>query len=130
VAAGALAGCGGGGNNYALAPTKACFVKRGYPAVAQSNHALPGSGGNLRISLGPVYGLQEVFVVFGRDATEAKAIENRAVDLAERTFAARNLVFPRSAVLAGVQRHGNVFYYSVTGPISELVRNLIQACLR
>jgi hypothetical protein len=33
-------------------------------------------------------------------------------------------------VLAGVQVNGNVFYYSITGPISEMVRNLIHACLR
>jgi hypothetical protein len=129
TAAGVLAGCGGGGTHYSLTPTKACFEKHGYPAVAQTNRALPGSGGNLRIALGPAYGMEEVFVVFGRDATEARSIEKRAVDLAERTFAARNLVFPRRAVLAGVQLHGNVFYYSATGPISVFVRNLIQGCL-
>jgi hypothetical protein len=130
VAAGALAGCGGGGTHYSLPATKACFTKQGYPVLAQANHALPGSGGNLRISLGPGYGMEEVFVVFGRDSTEAKAIESRAVDLAEKTFAARNLVLPRNAVLAGVRVSGNVFYYSSTGPISELVHTLIQSCLR
>ncbi len=131
VLVGALAGCGGGSSStYSLAKSRACFTGKGFQAQAVVNRSLPGSGGDLRIAMGPKFGMEYVFLVFGRNASEATATENHAVDLTEKTFAQRQLVMPRSAVLAGVEVIKNVFFYSNSGPISQDVRNDIQQCLR
>jgi hypothetical protein len=129
IVVGTVAGCGGA-SSYSLARTQACFEKKGFQAVAVSNHVLAGSGGDLRIALGPAFGGEYVFLVFGHDGREATATEQRAVALAQKTFAARHLIFPRSAILAGVDVSRNVFYYSDSGPISQDVRVHVQACLR
>lgn len=130
--AGSLAGCGGSGgpSPYSLARTRSCFHGEGVPAVQVTNRALPGSQGNLLISLGARFGLAQVYLVFGRDAKEAAATENHAVDLAESTFKARSLYMSRSAVRAGVEVTRNVFVYSASGPIAENVRGAIHSCLR
>jgi hypothetical protein len=125
----AAAGCGGGSSGYSLSKTEACFKKDGFTAVEQANHALPGSEGNLRVGLGPSYGTQYVFLVFGKNTKEATATEKKAVALAEKSFKARNVYFPRSAVLAGVRIDKNVFYYSDTTAISQIVRKNVEACL-
>jgi hypothetical protein len=130
IVTGALAGCGGGSSGYSLARTQACFKSKGFEAVALTNRALPGSGGNLRISLGPNFGMQDVFIVFGRNAKEANATELRAVNLTEKSLTQRHLLMPRSAIRAGVEVTRNVFYYSDTGPIAQNVRDDVQSCLR
>jgi hypothetical protein len=124
----ALAGCGGGAHGYTLAASKACFSKDGYLSASVTNQALPGSGGDLRVSFS-LPGAEDVYLVFGRDAKEAMALEGHAVALAERSFASHHEIFPRSAVLAGVQVSGNVFYYSATGAISQSERTKVAACL-
>ena len=125
----AAAGCGGGSSGYSLSKTEACFKKDGFSAVQETNHALPGSEGNLRVGLGPSYGMQDVFLVFGKNGKEANATENKAVELAEKAFKARNVYFPKSDVLAGVRVDKNVFYYSDTSAISQVVRKNVEACL-
>ena len=130
LAVSAAAGCGGSGSSgYSLDKTAACFKKSGFTATPQVNHALPGSQGNLRVALGPSYGNQYVFIVFGKDAKEATATENKAVALAEKSFKARDVVFPKSEVLAGVRTDKNVFYYSDTNAISQIVRKDVESCL-
>ena len=130
IVTGALAGCGGGSSGYSLARTQACFKSKGFDAVSQTNKALPGTGGNLRISLGPNFGMEDVYLVFGRNAKEASQTETRAVNLTEQTFQKRHLLMPRSAIVAGVEISRNVFYYSDSGPIAQNVRNDVQSCLR
>jgi hypothetical protein len=131
LAVSAAAGCGGGSGSsgYSLDKTASCFKKNGFAATSQVNHVLPGSEGNLRVALGPSYGNQYVFIVFGKDAKEATATENKAVALAEKSFKARDMVFPKSAVLAGVRTDKNVFYYSDTNAISQIVRKDVESCL-
>jgi hypothetical protein len=130
VVVAAIAGCGGGGSTYSLARTQACFKGKSIPAVVDVNHALEGSGGDLEVSIGTAPEFTDIFIVFGRNAKEALAIENRAVNLAEKSLTARHLTYPRSAVLAGVQLKKNVFYYSDSEAVSETVRDAIDACLR
>ena len=130
VAVSAAAGCGGsGGSGYSLSKTAACFKKEGFTAIEQVNHALPGTEGNLRVGLGPSYGDQYVFLVFGKDPKEAAATESKAVTLAEKSFKARDVSYPKSAVLAGVRVDKNVFYYSDTNAISQIVRKNVETCL-
>jgi hypothetical protein len=131
VVVSAAAGCGGSssGSGYNLEKTAACFKQNGFTATSQVNHVLPGSQGNLRVGLGPSYGNQYVFIVFGKDSKEATATENKAVALAEKSFKARDVVFPKSEVLAGVRVDKNVFYYSDTNAISQIVRKDVENCL-
>jgi hypothetical protein len=132
AAVAAAAGCGGSGGSsggYSLDKTAACFKKSGFTATTQVNHVLPGSQGNLRVALGPSYGNQYVFLVFGKDSKEAAQTEDKAVALAEKAFKARDVVFPKSEVLAGVQVDKNVFYYSDTNAISQIIRKHVRSCL-
>ena len=126
----AVSGCGGGSSTYSLARTEACFKSKGFDAKPLANHFLPGAGGNLRIALGPNYGYQYVFMVFGRNSGDAMANENKAVELALKSFKAKNLIMSRADVLAGVEVNRNVFYYSNSGAIAQNVRDAVQQCLR
>ena len=118
-----LAACGSsGGGSYTLAPTQKCLDKAGLAATRDKNTVLKGSGGNLHVLFG--YGSPEVYVVFGKDAGEATAIENRAVSETERHEGIK-----RSVILAGVQKLKNVFFYSNFGPLTGIERTKIEACL-
>jgi hypothetical protein len=125
----AVSGCGGS-SGYSLASTEACFKSKGYQADPLANQVLPGARGNLRISLGPNFGDEYVFVVFGRSHGDAVATENKAVDLTLKAFEKRNFLYTRAEVLAGVDISRNVFYYSDSEPIALNVHDAVQQCLR
>jgi hypothetical protein len=125
----AVSGCGGS-SNYSLASTQACFKSKGYQAEPLANHTLPGAGGNLRIALGPNFGDEYVFVVFGRSHGDAVATENKAVDLTLTAFVKRRMLYTRADVLAGVDISRNVFFYSDSEPIALNVQTAVQQCLR
>ena len=125
----ALAGCGGS-SNYSLSRTESCFKSDGYEAVPVASTLLPGAGGNLRIALGPNFGDEYVFMIFGGSHSDAVATEDKAVNLALKAFAKRRLLYTRADVLAGVDINRNVFYYSDTQPIALDVRDAVQKCLR
>ena len=80
-----VAGCGGS-STYSLAHTESCFKGKGYQAVPLANQLLPGANGNLRIALGPNFGDEYVFIVFGRSHDDAVMTENKAVGLALKAF--------------------------------------------
>ncbi len=124
-----VAGCGGS-STYSLAHTESCFKGKGYQAVPLANQLLPGANGNLRIALGPNFGDEYVFIVFGRSHDDAVMTENKAVGLALKAFEKRDLLYTRAEVLQGVDISRNVFYYSDTQPIALNVRTTVQQCLR
>ncbi len=133
----AVAGCGSGGGSssttgaagsttppsYSLASTKACFNKLGDTAAPVKNSAISGSLGDLKVQF-PEYGTSEIYIAFGKDTAEAKALEDRAITLA---VSHENL--DRQTVLAGVRQRGNVFYYSPNGPVSIILTHRVTACL-
>ncbi len=133
----AAAGCGSSGSStsttsstgatpsasYSLASTKACFNKLGDTAAPVKNPAISGSLGDLKVQF-PEYGTSEVYIAFGKDSAEAKALENRAITLA---VGHENL--DRQTVLDGVRLRGNVFYYSPEGAVSVTLTKRVTACL-
>ena len=122
--------------HYTLAATQSCLRTGGVPTLAAANHSLPGSGGNLEVFIrAGSRGVfkpdsYNVFLVFGRDATDAYKIRKHAVDLTMQSFAAQSVTYTRRYVLDGVELRGNVFYYSSQGPLSEEERSKIDSCLR
>jgi hypothetical protein len=117
------AGCGSGGNRYSLDPTEKCLQKEGLHVVPDTAPLLHGSGGNLRVEFG--YGSPKVFVAFGKDEAEAKAIEGKAVAAAKK-FAALD----EKTIRDGVAQVRNVFYYSDSGPLTGVARDKVGGCLR
>jgi hypothetical protein len=148
LAALSIAGCGGSSgssssSSYTLSSTQSCLSKAGYQAAAVKNASLPGTGGNLRVKLAkqaallnpnaPRGGNQTgayVFLVFGKDPTEALGTEKKAVALAVKSIAASFGSITPAAVRAGVGVTKNVFYYSTTGPLTKSQRLKVTSCLR
>jgi hypothetical protein len=131
AAAVALAGCGGSKHaatvapgGYTLAATQKCLdTASGIHAYAFRNKVVSGSAGELRVTFG--YGLAWIYMVFGRDAHEAKAIEGRAVAATVQHEHIR-----AQTVRAGVRVRRNVFYYSDSGPVTVIEGSKIDGCLR
>jgi hypothetical protein len=67
----------------------------------------------------------EIDIAFGKNAAEARAIENRGVALTER-----HLKLDRPTILSYVRLKSNVFYYSPEGPVTEIQNMKIISCLR
>ena len=126
--AAAVSGCGGS-SDYSLANTKACFTSKGQTATELANKYLPGSAGNLRVFFGRNLGNIYVFMVFGKNHSEAQATENKAVNLAMASFKKKNLLMTRANVLAGIEVDRNVFYYSNTGAIPLNIQQAVNTCL-
>ena len=112
-----------GGRPYSLESTQRCLNGAGYKTTAVKHGAVLGSHGNLLVTF--TYGTQEIYMAFAKDATEARALEDRAVSLAER-----HEYLTRSTILAGVRLTANVFYFSPAGPVTVVVNRYIAACLR
>ncbi len=124
VLAALAAGCGSkGAHGYSLAPTEKCLNSTGARASPVTNQLLKGSEGNLKVQF--TYGTEDIYIVFGKNATEAIAIQNRAVTQTEI-----NEHIDRNTILGGVTQTGNVFYYSDYGPLTAVGRQKITACLR
>jgi hypothetical protein len=117
-----------GSSLYTLAKTRSCLIAAGHPAVATANPALPASGGHLTVTL--IRGFGEIYIAFGKNAKEALAIRDRAVELALRSLAAHHAGLPRSEIIAGTRTNRNVFYYSSLGAVSLESAGLIDPCLR
>jgi hypothetical protein len=118
------AGCGSkGGHGYSLVPTQQCLNKSGATASKVKNQLLPGSQGNLQVKF--TYGTEDIYIVFGKNAAEAVALQNRAVTQTEI-----NEHIDRNTILSGVTQTKNVFYYSDYGPLTAVGRQKITACLR
>jgi hypothetical protein len=118
-----VAGCGSsGGPKFDLATTQKCLEKAGIHAVVDHNTVLNGSQGNLRVDFG--YGSPMAFIVFGKNDGEAKDIADHAV-----AEALRSSGLSENTIRSGVQQTANVFYYSNTGPLTDLARKAIAACL-
>ena len=119
----AAAGCGSsGGPKYDLAATQKCLDDDGLHAIRDHNSVLAGSQGNLRVDFG--YGSPMAFIVFGKDEGEAKQISDDAVAAALRSSG-----LAETTVRSGIQQTANVFYYSNTGPLTQVARRKIAACL-
>jgi hypothetical protein len=117
-------GCGSkSGPSFTMAPTEKCLNAAGYKAAPVKNPILSGTQGNLEVDFG--YGTESIYLVFGKNSSEATAIQNKAVTQTEL-----NEHIARTAVLAGVTVDKNVFYYSDRGPLTVVGRNEISACLR
>jgi hypothetical protein len=122
--------------HYTLEATQSCLKRARLPSLSAVNHSLPGSGGNLEVFVRA--GTRDVFkpdsynvfIVFGRDATDAYRIRKHAVDLTMESFAAQSVTYTRHYVLDGVELKGNVFYYSAQGPLTADERTKVNACLR
>ncbi len=125
VAALLASGCGGsGGGKYSLSATQQCLNGiKGLHAIPQQNRFLAASGGNLKITFG--YGTPVVYLVFGKNTSEAKKLEERGVAQAERYQS-----IPRQVILDGVAQKANVFYYSDEGALTQVARSKVEACLR
>ncbi len=118
------AGCGSKGDPaYSLGPTEKCLNAAGHKAYPVKNPILTGSQGNLEVDFG--YGTESIYIVFGKNSSEATALENRAITQTEL-----NEHLDRSAILAGITVNGNVFYYSDRGPLTVVGRQEIGSCLR
>ena len=125
--------------HYSLQATEGCLRTAGYAAAPDANPSLKGSGGNLKVffpsrgaAVRPtrVHADFHVFVVFGRDASEAYAIRHHAVDLTMQSFASEGVTYTRHYVLKGVQLAANVFVYSSQGPLTATERSRVDRCLR
>lgn len=134
------AGCGSSTHAYTLAATQKCFEKGGYGTAKLANRYLPGSSGNLRVRLvkGPellqpsVLGrttLGYVFLVFGKDEEEARATENKAVDLTVSSLHANGRLISRAQARQAVGLTKNVFFYSATGALTAKERAKVAGCL-
>jgi hypothetical protein len=122
------AGCGGSSKpRFDAATTLRCLNAKGHGVKAypytNKLKLLTGSGGGLRVVF--PFGSEWIYMVFGKDPAEAKAIEKRAVAVA----AQREFLSP-SIVLAGVRVVGNVFYYADAGPVTTVEDSHIDVCLR
>jgi hypothetical protein len=112
--------------SYTLAQTRKCLdASAGIHAYLNNKNAIVnGSGGELRVDFG--YGFQWIYIAFGKDTNEAKAIEQHAV--AETLKHDDKL--DRKTVVSGVRRKGNVFYYADGGPVTEVEGSQVDACLK
>ena len=110
------AGCGGkSGPTYTLSPTEKCLNAAGHKAYPVKDPILTGSGGNLEVDFG--YGTESIYIVFGKNSSEANAIQNKAITQTEI-----NEHIARATLLAGVTVDKNVFYYSDRGPLTVVGR--------
>jgi hypothetical protein len=128
----ATVGCGGGNGpakqsppkqTYSRARTEKCLNGAGVKAISVKDPALEGSLGDLQVTFG--YGTGEIDMAFGRNAAEARTIENRGIALT-----ARHLKLDRATILSDVRLKSNVFYYSPEGPVTEIQNTKITSCLR
>ncbi len=118
------AGCGGGGGSaYTLQATKKCLEDAGHTALLDPKMTVSGSQGNLMVKFG--YGIENIYVAFGKNSGEAKTLEDTAVGLA-----VRHEHIPRSTVLAGVRLDKNVFYYADYGAVTGVLDGYITSCLK
>jgi hypothetical protein len=109
---------------FVLANVRKCLNREGLTATPNThNRVVSGTGGELRVDFG--YGTDWIYIAFGKDAAEAKAIQERAVAAAEL-----HEQLGRKLILAGVEQTGNVFYYADGGPLTAVERTKIDACLR
>lgn len=117
-------GCGSkSGPTYTLSATEKCLNAAGHRAFPVKDPVLTGSLGNLEVDFS--YGTESIYIVFGKNSSEAAAIQNKAVTQAEI-----NEHLDRTTVLSGVTVNKNVFYYSDRGPLTVVGRGEINACLR
>jgi hypothetical protein len=121
VAAGC--GSGGGGAAYTIAPTEKCLNAAGHKAHPVKNPLLTGSQGNLEVDFG--FGTESIYIVFGKNNSEAKSLQDHAVTQTEL-----NEHIDRTQILAGVTVDKNVFYYSDRGPLTVVGREQISSCLK
>jgi ABC-type phosphate transport system substrate-binding protein len=112
------------GATYSLKATQRCLDNAGKHAYLHHDSVVSGTGGGLRVVFGG--GFQWIYMVFGQDAKEAAAIRDRAV----AATLSHEHGLARKTVLAGVRLHGNVFYYSDGGPVSQVEGSQIESCLR
>jgi len=123
------AGCGGssGGSSstaaYSLTQTEKCLQASGLKAFPVKNSVVSGSEGNLQVEF--TYGTEDIFMAFGKDASEADSIRETAIAATER-----HQHLDRQTILDGVEVAKNVFYYSNAGPLTVITKRRIQACLR
>ena len=116
-------GCGSkGGPAFTLSPTEKCLNAAGYKAAPVKNPILTGTQGNLEVDFG--YGTESIYLVFGKNASEATALQDKAVTQTEV-----NDHLDRTTILSGVTVDKNVFYYSDRGPLTVVGRNEISAGL-
>jgi hypothetical protein len=111
---------------YTLAKTRKCLdASAGIHAYLNNKNAIVnGTGGELRVDFG--YGFQWIYIAFGKDPNEAKAIEQHAVAVTLK----HDDKLDRKTVLSGVRRKGNVFYYADGGPVTEVEGSQVDACLK
>ena len=112
-----------GGKIYTLAKTQKCLDGKGFEATVFHNKAVSGSGGELKVVFG--YGTDWIYIAFGKDASEAKAIQAHAV-----AVTLEHVKLGKKEVVAGVRQRGNVFYYADGGPVTGVEQLRIQSCLR
>jgi hypothetical protein len=117
-----------GSSQYTLLNTQTCFVAHGYKAVAVTDKALPSSGGQLYVTL-KQRGFGHIYIDFGRNAAEALAIRQRAMDLAEGSLKAHHAGEPLVQLLSGVRVQKNVFFYSDQGAVTVEAQQEIDTCL-
>jgi hypothetical protein len=144
-----LSGCGGGGGGgggeddlYTLPATRTCLDKAGLETSVIKDPYLPGSGGNLRVHVTKAEPLLDpgqrsgnaetgyVFVVFDKDPAAALETQEKALDLAEKSFQHEQVLMTRAALKKGVALNRNVFYYSATGALTGAERTKVASCLR
>jgi hypothetical protein len=117
-------GCGSkGGPTYTLSPTEKCLNAAGHKAYPVKNPFLTGSQGNLEVDF--TYGTESIYIVFGKNGSEATQLQNKAVTQTEV-----NDHLDRTTILSGVTVNKNVFYYSDRGPLTVVGRQEINSCLR
>jgi hypothetical protein len=115
-----------GGKVFSIGPTRRCLNEAGLHAYLNpQNTVVMGSGGELRVVLGG-YGTDWIYIAFGRDASEAQKIQERAVTATRKQYPQ---VDPQT-VLDSVRVRGNVFYYADGGPVTIAESRKIDACLR
>jgi hypothetical protein len=115
-----------GGKVFTIGPTRHCLNEAGLHAYLNpQNTVVMGSGGELRVVLGG-YGTDWIYIAFGRDASEAQKIQERAVAATRKQYPQ---VDPQT-VLDSVRVRGNVFYYADGGPVTIAESRKIDACLR
>jgi hypothetical protein len=115
-----------GGKAFTLGPTRRCLNEAGLHAYLNPQNAVVmGSGGELRVVMGG-YGTDWIYIAFGRDASEAQKIQDRAVAATRKQYPQ---VDPQT-VLDSVRVRGNVFYYADGGPVTISESRQIDACLR
>lgn len=111
------------GPTFTLTPTEKCLNAAGHKAYVVKNPFLTGSEGNLEVDFG--YGTESIYIVFGKNSSEANALQDKAITQTEA-----NEHIDRSTVLAGITVDKNVFYYSDRGPLTVVGRQQISSCLR